>query len=170
MTAVAVAPFASFDDMVVWQARRWSFVREVGGPNRGFWVEWIQRFTANAPGDSWCASFVSMILAIAFRGKSQSPVVTTAVCEEIHGEAKANGWLTTTPKRGDLYLYLDEHGHAHHVGIVTEPDPLHGIAGNTSEDGTSVNGDRVAEHAIAAPRGGSLVFVAYPRPALLAAA
>ncbi len=170
MTTVAVAPFASFDDMIVWQARRWLFVREVGGPNRGFWVEWIQRFTGNASGDSWCASFVSMILAIAFGGKSRSPLTTTATCEDIHQQAKVHGWLTTTPKRGDLYLYLDELGHAHHVGIVTEPDPLDGLAGNTSADGTSVNGDRVAEHAIAAPRTGSIVFVDYPRPAILAAA
>lgn len=167
---VDVHPFPSFEDALLWHARRYLFVREVGGQNRGFWVEQIQHFTGNAAGDSWCASFVSMILATICEGKAHSPIVTTAVCEEIHSEAKRNGWLTTTPSVGDLFLYLDAaDAHAHHVGFVTGTAPLTGIAGNTSVDGRSSNGDRVAEHQLQ-PSEGSVVFVHYPRPPLPAAA
>lgn len=169
MTALTVAPFPTFEDALIWQARQWLFVREVGGPNHGFWVQWIQAFTGNAPGDSWCCSWVSMVLALTCGGKGLSPIPTTGVCEDVHAHAKAQGWLSKTAKRGDLYLFLDGTGHAHHIGIVTAPAPLDGIAGNTSSDGTSVNGDGCYEHAIAPPRIGSLDFVAYPRPALLAA-
>lgn len=143
-------------------ARQFLFVREIGGQNRGFWVEWIQHFTGNSPGDSWCASFVSMILGIYFQGKGKSTMLTTAVVQDMYAWAKDHGWLTTTPTPGDLFLYVDENDHAHHVGFYTGDGPT-GIAGNTSTDGTSSNGDRVAEHPLH-PSSGSVQYVAYPRP------
>lgn len=55
-----------------------------------------------------------------------------------------------------LYLYVNANDHAHHIGFVTSTNPLTGIAGNTSADGTSSNGDGLYEHAIVAH-----VFVNY---------
>lgn len=168
MTMVKVLPFATFEDALLWEARRWLFVREVGGPNRGFWVEWIQRFTGNKPGDSWCASFVSMILSIMCGGKAFSPISVTASCEDIYLQAKREGWLTDTPSIGDVFLYVDANDHAHHTGFVTAVELVTGLAGNTSADGTSSNGDRVAEHALR-PSSGRVVYVHFPRPLLAAA-
>jgi cell wall-associated NlpC family hydrolase len=60
--------------------------------------------------------------------------------------------LTLDPKPGDLVIW--DHGKGlGHVGILTGTTHINGtltsidvIAGNTSEDGKSRNGDRVAEH------------------------
>lgn len=139
-------------------ARQFLFVREAQsqGQNRGLRVEAIQHWSNGQFGDSWCMEFATMILDIAFQGKA--PIDRQGSCQAVYDIAKANNWVTTTPSIGDLFLYVNDQDHAHHVGIVTSVAPLIGIAGNTSEDGTSNNGDRVAEHNIQAH-----VFVAYPR-------
>lgn len=143
---------------IVQIARHLDFVREVGGPNTGDWVTFIQRVTGNGPGDSWCASFVCLVLDIAYRGKS--PLKATAWTPAVLAEAKRNGWITITPQPGDLFFYVNAE-RAHHVGIVTGIDPLIGIAGNTSPDGLSNNGTGVFEHAISAT---NTVFVHLPQP------
>jgi hypothetical protein len=139
-------------------ARQFLFVREAQsiGQNRGLRVEAIQHWSNGQFGDSWCMQFATMVLDIAFQGKA--PLDRQGSCQAVYDIAKKNGWVTTTPNIGDLFLYVNDQDHAHHVGIVTSVSPLIGIAGNTSEDGTSNNGDRVAEHSIK-----SHVFVAYPR-------
>lgn len=156
----------TFDQSVLWFARRYRFVREVGGPNRGLWVQLFQTFAGGALGDSWCAHFVCYVLAVLCEGYTKMPIPRSGSCAVIYAHAKAQGWLVTTPVPGDLYLYLDSEGHAHHIGFVTEASPLVGIAGNTSEDGTSSNGDRVAEHALRIAAPGRIAFVHYPRPTL----
>lgn len=136
-------------------ARRLNFIREHGA-NDGAWVNFVQRFTHNAAGDSWCASFVSLVVDIAYRG--QSPLLRTASCALMLADAARKGYLVgDQPTVDDLYFFLDDKGHAHHVGIVSGLDPLAGIAGNTSADGKSSNGDGVYEHAITAK-----VFVRLP--------
>lgn len=129
-------------------ARRFDFVRETEGVNRGAWVQMFQRFTGNPPGDAWCASFVSFVLDVAFHGKS--PLLKSASCHTLLQFAATHGLVTTTPRVDDLFFYLTSDGIAHHVGIVTGLSPLTGIAGNTSPDGQSVNGIGVFEHAITA--------------------
>lgn len=136
-------------------ARLFLHVREAG-PNTGQRVEAIQKWCGGQAGQSWCCYFATMVLDICFGGKS--PVPRLGVCQDVYDLAKKNGWVTTTPSVGDLYLFVTPDDHAHHIGFVTSTDPLTGISGNTSEDGTSSNGDRVAEHTI-----GRAVFVAYPR-------
>jgi len=161
-----IGPFQSFEDALLWIARRFLFVREVGGQNRGIWVNMIQKLTQNDNGDSWCASWVSLVLGLAFGGKS--PLPRTASCDVILATARKEGWLTSTPSVGDLFLLLKNPNDAHHVGIVTEvknATVIGTIAGNTSEDGTSSNGDRVAEHDMTIVPG-KIIFVAYPRPGL----
>lgn len=128
-------------------ARRLNFIRETA-PNDGAWVTFVQRFTGNHPGDSWCASFVSMVLDIAYRGKP--PVSRSAWVPSIYSACTSRGFIVKTPAVDDLYFYVNSSGVAHHIGIVTALNPLTGISGNTSEDGTSSNGTGVFEHAISA--------------------
>jgi len=139
-------------------ARLFLFVREAG-QNRGQRVESIQRWCGGMPGDSWCAYYVTMVLDLAFAGKS--PIPRTGVCQKIYAQAKLNDWVTATPATGDLFLYVNAGDHAHHVGFVTRVDgtDVWGIAGNTSADGKSNNGDRVAERPVPSAN----VFIAYPR-------
>lgn len=150
-------------ELVLFLARQFLFVREVGGQNQGVWVQTIQKVTGNAPPDSWCASFVSLILGIAFAGKS--PLPRSASCDVFLEAARKAGWLTDTPSVGDIFLRLNNPNDAHHIGFVTDVDQLPQvgtISGNTSEDGTSSNGDRVAERPIT-PKPGSIIYIAYAR-------
>lgn len=144
-------------------ARQFLYVREAQslGQNRGQRVGGIQYWAIGQSGlgTSWCAEFVFFCGDIATQGKW--PLPRTGACEVLRAYASANGLLTNTPKVGDLYLYLTAAGLAHHVGIVTSVGPLVGIAGNTSEDGLSANGDRVAERAITMPAE-RLAFIRLP--------
>lgn len=125
-------------------ARQFRFIRETLGPNRGVWVEAIQRITDSKPGDSWCASFVSAVLWICYQGAP--PIPRTASCDVMWGIAKQ--YETQVPMVGDVFFRVKADGDAHHVGIVTQVGPLTAIAGNTSEDGKSSNGTGVYEHAL----------------------
>jgi hypothetical protein len=136
-------------------ARQFLFVHEAG-ENRGLRVEAIQHWSAGQFGDSYCCEFATMVLDIAFQGAS--PVPRLQACQDVYDLAKKNGWVTDSPSIDDLFLYVNDADHAHHIGIVTAVDPLTAVAGNTSPDGTSSEGTGVFEHAIVAT-----VFVAYPR-------
>lgn len=137
-------------------ARQFLYVREAQslGQNQGSRVNGIQLWSLGHPQDSGCAEWATMVLDLAYQGKS--PISRGGSCEVIHQQAIKNGWVRPVAKPGMLYLYVDAFGHAHHVGIVTAINPLVGIAGNTSADGKSVNGDGVYEHAVSAQ-----VFVDY---------
>jgi hypothetical protein len=128
-------------------ARLFLFVREAG-ENRGLRVEAIQHWSTGEFGDSWCAEFATMVLDLLYQGASSIPRLSAA--QAIRDVCVTNGWETETPSVGDLFFYVDANDHAHHVGFVTSVDPLIGIAGNTSEDGTSSDGTGVFEHAISA--------------------
>lgn len=161
--------FLTFDDALIWFARRYGFVREVGGANRGTWVELFQSFTGGMPGDSWCGDWLSFVLASMCGGYTNMPIPRTGVCEVIHAHAIDRGWISSTPSLADVYLFLDSNSHAHHCGLITQAAPLTGIAGNTSADGTSSNGDGVYEHALHVASPGRIVFVHYPRPTYIEA-
>lgn len=145
-------------DSIVAIARLFLHVREAGGQNCGQRVEAIQRWSGGVKGQSWCAYYATMVLDLAFGGNS--PIPRLGACEDIYDLAKAKGWVTETPATGDLFLYVDGSDHAHHVGFVVGVSfaEVDGIAGNTSKDGISNNGDGVYEHAIR-----TSVFIAYPR-------
>lgn len=131
-------------------ARLFGYVREAQsqGQNRGLRVEAIQHWSSGQFGDSWCAEFATMVLDIVYRG--ESPIPRLQACQDIYSLALEKGWLVDDPQAGDLFLYVNDADHAHHVGIVTVSDPLTGLAGNTSSDGQSSNGDGVYEHALSA--------------------
>ncbi len=141
---------------VLYLARKTRYLREAGGQNRGQRVEALQHWCGGQPGESWCAYWATALLDIIYEGKA--PIPRMGGVQAIRELAQKNGWITTTPSLGDLFLYIDANDRAHHIGFVSAITPLSGIAGNTSESGTSDNGDRVAEHQITAR-----VFVSYPR-------
>lgn len=125
-------------------ARRLDFIREIGGANKGYWVNFLQRHCDGVEGDSWCADFVSLVEDIAYKGKAPTP--RSGSCQTKLDFCRKQGWIVEKPKIDDLYFFVDGNNHAHHIGIITATDTLKGIAGNTSEDGTSSNGDGVYEH------------------------
>lgn len=144
-------------------ARQFRFVRETLGPNRGVFVEAIQRITDNHAGESWCMSFTSLVLWVCYQGPA--PLPRTGNCDVAYSVAKANGWITKLPLPGDVFFRVKMVGtteDAHHVGIVTAvfADRVGTIAGNTSEDGQSSNGTGVFEHD--QKRDASMVFVRLP--------
>ena len=120
-------------------ARLLSFVREAAGhKNTGRWVGAIQRITGNSAGDAWCASFVIFCLEIAYRGKP--PLPPTGSCQALLVYARLHNMLETVPEAGDVYLLLDDKGHAHHTGFVLNPTRnathFEEISGNTNNDGS----------------------------------
>lgn len=141
--------------------RMFLFVREAG-QNTGNRVESIQKWGGGHAGDSWCCWLATMVLDICFQGAA--PIPRLGAVQSVYDLAKENGWLTTSPVADDLFLYVNDDDHAHHIGYVTVPGYRinhTGIAGNTSADGKSSNGDRVAERAI--PTGSHVKYIHYPR-------
>ena len=143
-------------------ARKFHYIREATDQNDGARVEAIQRWGGGKKGDSWCAFFATMVLDVFYEGAA--PIKRTGSCDDILQQAQKNGWLQELPHVGDLYLYLKSPTDAHHVGIVTDvnTEGFLGLSGNTSEDGLSSNGDRVAERSLKL-RPGHTVFVRYPK-------
>lgn len=141
-------------------AKRLDFVHETQGQNRGAWVEFLQRFCKGQPGDSWCAYFVTFVLDVACFGKS--PLIRSGSCSVLLNDARRLRYIVAVPQVDDLFFFITPEGHAHHVGIVTAvvepfidvsgaepvqvPRRVFGIAGNTSSDGRSSNGDGVHDH------------------------
>lgn len=141
-------------------ARLFRFVREATS-NRGQRVEAIQTWSGgeDARGTSWCAWYVTMVFDLYYQGRSLLPRMGST--EAIRQLAVQQGWVVTHPLPEDLVISINAAGVAHHIGIVTQVSPLTSIAGNTSDDGTSSNGDRVAEHMIRPPQ---KIFARIPPP------
>ncbi len=139
-------------------AKRFLFVRETEGPNAGTWVAFFLHFTGNTEGESWCASFVSMVNHIATKGRMT--VTKTASTIAMLSDARIKGWVVTDPQIDDLVFTVHpDTGLPHHVAIVSALTPLSAVAGNTSSDGTSSNGDGCYEHPISPD---NKVFVRLP--------
>jgi hypothetical protein len=127
-------------------ARQFLFVREADVQNTGLRVEAIQHWSSGNKGDSWCCEFVTMVLDICYQGAA--PIPRLQACQDVYDLAQKNNWLTSSPVKDDIYIFVNSDDHAHHIGIITADGGAVGIAGNTSADGTSSDGDRVAEHQI----------------------
>lgn len=127
--------------------RLFLFVREAG-PNQGQRVNAIQTWSGGKDGigQSYCAYGATMVLDLYYQG--ESPIPRTGSCQEIYELAQQNGWLVDVDEaqEGDVFLYVNDADHAHHVGLLSAAHPLTGIAFNTSSDGTSSNGDGCYEH------------------------
>jgi hypothetical protein len=123
--------------LVLLIARLWLFVREVPhASNGGRWVEAIQRVGGTGKGNPWCACLVSLVLGLAFGGKS--PLPFTASCDVLLEAARAKGWLRTTPTPGCIFLRMVSDTDADHTGFVGEAVdvPWPTVEGNAAESGT----------------------------------
>ena len=139
--------------------RRFLFVRETEGANKGAWVEFFQHFCDGVPGDSWCADIESVVEYITF-GKCLSPK-TGSVQVKLDFMVK-HGWEIQSPEYGCVIISVDANRHGHHIALCTLTMPgLQAIAGNTSEDGSSDNGTGCFEHIINTPRS-NLRFFRFP--------
>lgn len=163
-------PKLMFDPVLI--MRMHLHVREAQslGQNKGARVEGIQRWALGAPGDSWCCELaIGKALDMAFQGQSpftRSTEVNASTVEALKF-ATAQNWVVPLSQAvpGDLVFHVHPDGTPHHVGILVEvvsvaDRQIITIAGNTSEDGVSSNGDRVAERQMSAD---GKVFVQYPR-------
>jgi len=137
-------------------ARQFLYVRELAG-NRGLRVNAMQTWGGGKLGDSWCCFFATMVFDICYQGKCELP--RTGSCDEVLEVARSSGLVVETPAVGDIALSMRGPHDAHHIAIVTGINPLRAIAGNTSKDGTSSNGDGVYEHEIS-PK--NKIFVRVP--------
>ncbi len=124
-------------------ARCWLGVRELPD-NRGLRVEAVQHYSGGVFGDSWCAEMWWLWHDLFFR--CAGPVPRFQAVQTFYDLAKQRGWLTNMPAPGSTFMLVNAADHAHHIGVVTDTAPLAGIAGNTSSDGESSNGDGVYEH------------------------
>jgi len=136
------------------KVREFLWIRETG-ENKGIDIQGFQRYAGGQPGDSWCCEFATTILRWCFEGNSPIPLLIA--CQDVYNLAKKNNWLTETPVNDDIVLYVNDQDHAHHIGFYEDGNIG---AGNTSADGTSSNGDRVAIHKITSS---GVKFVHYPR-------
>ncbi len=126
-------------------ARLFRGVREVP-ENRGLRVEAIQHWSGGTFGDSWCCEMWWMWLDLFFSCAPTVPRLERV--QDVLDLATRQQWLVTEPQPGDSYIFVNAAGQGHHIGVLTGTDPLTGIAGNTSADGTSVDGTGVFEHAL----------------------
>jgi hypothetical protein len=139
--------------------RQFLFVREAGA-NTGQRVEGIQKWCGGLPGQSWCCYMTTMALDICFQGNS--PIPRMGACQDVYELAKKKGWMILNPKKDDVFIYVDENDRAHHIGIVTVDGGTIGIAGNTSPDGKSSNGNGQYEHEISTnPK--TVKYIRFPR-------
>ena len=143
-------------------ARAFLYVHEAKDDNTGHRVEAIQRWGGGTKGDPWCAYFATLVLDIHFQG--HSPIPRLGSCDDILTVARKNGWIVELPHVGDLYLFVRPPNDAYHVGLVTDVNThgFLGLSGNTSVDGLSSNGDRVAERWQTIRPNGRTLFVRYP--------
>lgn len=139
--------------------RKFKGMRETGA-NQGARVNGCQMWSRGSTGDSWCAEIATMILDIWF--DLNAPVPRAQACQDVWLICKQRSFTTTAPQPGDLFFYLDVHGHAHHMGFVMVVSPMTGAAGNTSSDGRSSNGDGFYEHELHPPAGSTLAFAHVP--------
>jgi hypothetical protein len=115
---------------------------EVGGDNRGPWVEKYLEPTGLPEGNSWCASFVSWCYLQASSGdESAMPFAYCPGARALLEEFKNKGWAYAPssgfqPQPGDIVVWWREEleGWLGHVGIVHQlkDGMLYTIEGNRS--------------------------------------
>lgn len=135
---------------------------------------------------SWCALFVAWLLCRAYGPVSQidyrrwlRDALGFQAAPGEHGapeawyvESRQSWWewamfrrmIVDHPQPGDVVIFLDEHRHAHHMGIVTRTfteGVFDSLEGNTSAN-RSANGDSVLVHDHASSEW--TVFVRFPEP------
>jgi hypothetical protein len=123
---------------------------EVGGNNRGEWVERVLRNVGAKPGDPWCCGFVVWEYNRAC-GQFEVPLILprTAACRVLIQEVRL-AWLRPDPVRGAIAVRLnniEDPKSRGHVGIVLDyrrSGHVVSVDGNT-DNGNDQDGQSVAE-------------------------
>lgn len=133
------------------------------GSNRQMFGEWY-----GWNGVAWCAIFVSYCYAKA-GAKHIMKRKRWAYCPYIVADARAGRYglsITTDPQPGDLVVYINSAGVAHHVGLfegwIERFKLFSSIEGNTSPTNMSNGGEVYHYQGMTTPRGYSstgMVFV-----------
>lgn len=118
--------------------------REVGGNNRGPFVERILARLGLAPGNAWCATFVTTSLLDAGVPSQHLPKGPAAVWNW-YKDAEKYGCVKKYGDRGDLIFFVNP-SRKGHIGFVVERRNIvaRTIEGNTGPDGGR-DGDGVYE-------------------------
>jgi hypothetical protein len=115
--------------------------REIGR-NRGFWVEKFLAACGLGAGYAWCAAYVTWCLRVS--GYKSLPKGSAAV-RNWATWAKDTGRLVDTPRRGDLFFWLDKNQMTGHIGWVVSvlTGKIETLEGNTSPgvEGNQREGD-----------------------------
>lgn len=124
------------------QARSHVGEMETGGNNRGPFFDRLLAWLGLAPGNPYCATFVSKCLVDAGYPKSALPSGPAAVRNWVK-EAKKLGCVSEIGQRGDLIFRLQANGKGH-IGFITGIGAkwYSTIEGNT-DSGGSRDGDGV---------------------------
>jgi hypothetical protein len=128
-------------------ARLFLFVREAG-QNAGQRVKAIQMLERWREGTGLVPVLLRLrrddVLDLYYQGQSPDPARRLLPSHLRPRQTQGVAGGRAEPE--DVFLYVNADDHAHHVGLVSVAHPLQGVAGNTSKDGTSSNGDGCYEH------------------------
>lgn len=144
----------SNSELLIWLFRRFLHLRETN-QNEGLRVEGVQKYSGGSKGQSWCCYLLTMVLDLFYQGKS--PIPRLGAVQDVYNLAKQKKGCrlladSEVPDIGDIFIYVNDADHAHHIGMITMRGGSVGIAGNTSEDGKSSNGNGCYEHEISTNR------------------
>lgn len=134
---------------LVWEARKYVGVREVGDPNHGPEVELFQKFVdGKAHGESWCMSFVQFVVGEVCRQYGvKTPLYPSELCQSVYNNA-AGRYLRKEPGAGYVFIHQNRRvPYKGHTGICTGAGRVgifQTIEGNTNGAGSS-DGDGVYE-------------------------
>ncbi len=146
-----------FGTRLVATARKSLNVRETG-PNTdgGGFIDRSLAALGLPPGKSWCAAAICEWVRRT-ADESQVRVAFRRSAGALSLLKLNPGLRVTDPRPGDVIVW-DHGGGLGHIAILTDVVKVSGevaalaaIAGNTSADGHSRNGDRVAEHPVTYP-------------------
>lgn len=118
-------------------------VREVGGNNRGAWVEAFLKSVGLGSGYAWCAAAVNFASLVAQSPCPKRPDFNPAAVIGWRRWLVSRDALTTSPKRGDIALHQTSATQGHIGVVVRVVGPLvYSIEGNTSagEEGSQRDG------------------------------
>jgi hypothetical protein len=141
-------------------------VDEPDGDNRGPAVEWLLKGANLNPGEPWCAAFVNRCAEIACAKKNvRSPlerVPLQGYVQSYYQYAAEDGWLTTDPAPGDLFLIWHRAKNRYaHMGVVAfaySDGRFDTVEGNSNSVG-SREGIEVAANTRIAGVGDQIKFV-----------
>lgn len=135
MNSALIAPIHTVE-VLLRIAESYTWVREVGGNNRGQVVEHLLKMVGLRPGDPWCAAFVAKVGYTLFGRDWPLPLV--GGCATLGEAAARKEILYKFPAPGSVFLlYSKAKGRFAHTGFVGLKPSKNGwptIEGNTDDE------------------------------------